>query len=159
MDYKSLALKAIKNEIGEFENNLLVTNKTDANGDYSFPCFSLSKTLRKSPVEIANDVASKIKIDGMQVEAKSGYVNFHIDKTKLASDVFSNLQKNGTDYFVENVGKNKIVAIDFSSVNLAKHFHIGHMRNTILGSALSNMFETYGYKVKKLNYSRAVVSD
>lgn len=152
MEYINSVFNALKKQVGDFNQSLIVVNKNDANGDFSFPCFSLSKTLKKSPVEIANDVANKIKIDGMQVEAKAGYVNFYMDKLALAQEVFSNLQKSGENYFVENIGKGKIIAIDFSSVNLAKHFHIGHMRNTILGASLSNMFEAYGYKVKKLNY-------
>jgi len=152
MDYKNSVILALNNEIDNFDSNLVVVNKVDANGDYSFPCFSLSKTLRKSPIIIAEELASKIKIDGIKIEAKAGYVNFYINKSTLAKEVFSNLQKSGENYFVENIGKSKIIAIDFSSVNLAKHFHIGHMRNTILGASLSNMFKTYGYNVKKLNY-------
>ncbi len=150
--YKSLIIKALNNQIGEFDESQIVLNKIDTNGDYSFPCFALSKMLKKSPIAIAEELAQKLFIKDVRVEAKSGYLNFFIDKTKLAKTVFSAVQKGDETLFSENVGKGQIVAIDFSSVNLAKHFHIGHMRNTILGAALSNIFEAYGYKTQKLNY-------
>ncbi len=152
MNYKNLVINSLKTQIENFDSSLIVTNKTDANGDYSFPCFSLSKIYKKSPVVIADELASKININGMHIEAKAGYLNFFIDKKNLAKKVYLDLEQNGNNLFVEDVGKGEVVAIDFSSVNLAKHFHIGHMRNTILGSALSSMLENYGYKVIKLNY-------
>lgn len=150
--YKSLIVNALTKQIGEFDAGLVVLNKTDTNGDYSFPCFCLAKTLHKSPVAIAEDLAQKIVLKDIRLEAKSGYLNFFIDKTKIAKIVLNQVQKGDDSLFSENLGKGKIIALDFSSVNLAKHFHIGHMRNTILGAALANMFEAYGYKTQKLNY-------
>ena len=128
--------------------------KDSVNGDYAFPCFKLAKELKKSPMIIANEIKEKIVLDVAvieKVDVVSGYLNFFVNKEKLA-EVIVNEFKTNKEYGKSKIGEGKNIVIDYSHPNIAKPFHIGHLRSTVIGQALYNAYEYLGYNVKGLNY-------
>ncbi len=123
-------------------------------GDFAFPCFALSKELKKNPVEIAKDLASKIKKPKSieKIISIGPYVNFFVDKSALGKSVLSDVLKQKKKYGESDDLKNEIVAIDYSSPNIGKPFHFGHLRSTIIGESLARILECRGAKVERLNY-------
>ncbi|MDP4039457.1 MAG: arginine--tRNA ligase [Candidatus Pacearchaeota archaeon] len=129
-------------------------------GDYAFPCFSLAKKLKKSPIEIAKDLASSILKNISKagkdlwiekVDALNGYVNFFINQKKLALNILSKIEKEKEEY-----GKSKTkrkTMIEFSDPNTHKAFHIGHVRGTSFGESLARILEFSGDNVIRANYS------
>ena len=122
-------------------------------GDYAFPCFRLSKTLRKSPAQIADLLAAKIRADYLsRVEAVKGYLNFFIDRATYAEKVVEAVLEAGEAYGGDNSGAGKTVVLDYSSINIAKRFHIGHLSTTMIGNALYKIYEFLGYKCVGINH-------
>lgn len=123
-------------------------------GDFALPCFKFAKVLRKSPVMIAQDLAAKIEPDDLisSVTAVNGYLNFKIDRAGLAKTTLAEVEKGGANYGSSDIGNGKTVCIDYSSVNIAKPFHIGHLSTTVLGSALYKIYDFLGYKVVGINH-------
>jgi arginyl-tRNA synthetase len=122
-------------------------------GDYALPCFSFAKKMRKSPVEIAKDLAHKINSKELdKVEAVGPYVNFFVNTADIAKEVMSRVFKEKENYGSSKEGKGKTVVIDMSSPNIAKPFGIGHLRSTIIGNSVSKILEFSGFKVVKVNY-------
>jgi arginyl-tRNA synthetase len=123
------------------------------NADLSFPCFTLAKKKKKSPGEIAEDIASKIKPRGYLKQAvpMGPYVNFHLDWTKLGRDLLKKVLKEKDCYGSLKVGKEKVM-VEFAHPNTHKSFHIGHVRNIITGESLSRILEFNGKKVIRANY-------
>lgn len=125
------------------------------NGDYAFPCFRLAKALKKSPQQIASEIKEKIEIDGTileKIEVLGGYLNFYINKQVLTQEVLNEIAAEEGEYGKSKIGEGKNVVIDYSHPNIAKPFHIGHLRSTVIGQALYNVYEYQGYNVKGLNY-------
>ena len=152
MDLKKLVFDNIKDiaVLSEVDNlyNLLTYTADSKNGDITLPCFSLAKVLRKSPLMIADEVKNNISSDVFEkVENVNGYLNFYFDKKKVYSLVVQDDAGN-----IRELGKGKTVFLDFSSLNLAKYMHIGHLSTTVIGSVISNTYEYLGYNVKRLNY-------
>lgn len=152
MDLKKLVFDNIKDiaVLAEVDNlyNLLAYTADSKNGDITLPCFSLAKVLRKSPLMIAEEIKSNISAEIFEkVENVNGYLNFYFDKKK----VYELVAKDGSDN-VRELGKGKTVFLDFSSLNLAKYMHIGHLSTTVIGSVISNTYEYLGWNVKRLNY-------
>ena len=152
MDLKGLVFDNIKNiEILAEVDNLyyLLTYTADyKNGDITLPCFSLAKTLRKSPMIIADEIKSKIDSDLFdRVDNVNGYLNFFFNKKKIYNLVVNDSVSN-----IRTLGQGKTVFLDFSSLNLAKYMHIGHLSTTVIGSVISNTYEYLGWNVKRLNY-------
>lgn len=146
MDFKKEILKLVKKKIGDIVQLEVPPDKNF--GDYSFPCFPLSKKLKKSPNHIAEDLSRKFKADFLEkVEAKAGYVNFFIKKDMLIKSAVENALKK--DYG-ELKSKSKVV-IEFPSPNTNKPLHLGHVRNILLGMSVSNLLEFAGNKVIKVN--------
>jgi len=137
----------------EIEKLIEIPSKQDL-GDFAFPCFSLAKIEKKSPLLISKEIAKKArkKLTGeiSGVEIKSAYVNFFVDKKLLAKKVLNEATKKG--YGSSKEGRNKKVVIDLSSPNIAKPFGVGHLRSTIIGGAISNIANYLGYKSFKINY-------
>ncbi|MDE6411437.1 MAG: arginine--tRNA ligase [Clostridia bacterium] len=156
MDYKRYIAERILIEgvsTGEIEDNLAVPPDSSM-GDYALPCFKFAKILRKSPVMIAEELKAKFPVGGeiKEVSAVNGYLNFRIDKQKLAEEVLTQILKEKERYGASDEGKGKTVCIDYSSVNIAKPFHIGHLSTTVLGGALYRIFNFLGYKAVGINH-------
>jgi len=125
--------------------------KSPSLGDYAFPTFSLSKEFKKDPNEIAIELSKEVKGD-FRVEVRGGYLNFFVDKDKLAKETLSKVLKEKTKYGSTNLGGKKVIVIDMSSPNIAKPFGIGHLRSTIIGDALRNLYTFLGYRVVRINH-------
>ena len=123
-------------------------------GDYAFPCFLLAKALRKSPQNLAREVAVKFKPVGLLSDctAAGAYLNFRIQREAWAEVVLKRIFFKDTCYGQSSEGEGKRVLIEFSSPNIAKPFHVGHLRSTIIGNALCQIFERRGYQVIRLNH-------
>ncbi len=123
-------------------------------GDYALPCFKFAKTLRQSPAAIAEKLKEAYKIDEVinEVSAVNGYLNFKVNKIALTSDVLNNILKAEEDYGSSDTGKGKTICIDYSSVNIAKPFHIGHLSTTVIGGALYKLYKFLGYNVVGINH-------
>ena len=107
-------------------------------GDYAFPCFKLAKTLRKAPPLIARGIADAIRGNAMfeKVEQVNAYVNMFISREEFVGDVVSAVLAEKEDYGKSNVGEGKTVIVEYSSPNIAKPFHIGHIRSTVIGNSI-----------------------
>jgi len=122
-------------------------------GDLALPCFRLSKILRKSPVMIANELAEKFASEKInKVEAVNGYLNFYISDSYLANDLLNTILLKGADYGKNEIGKGKTVVLDYSSPNICKPFHVGHLGTTIIGHSLRKIHEFCGYKCIGINH-------
>lgn len=147
-EIKSCLKKHIK---GEF---LLEIPPNPSMGDFALPCFQLAKKFKKSPVEIAKDLAKKIKLPDIvdSVKADGPYLNFFLNNNKITKKIISKVLKEKSSYGKTNLGKNNKVVIDYSSPNIGKPFHIGHLRSTIIGNSLKLLHEFLNYKVVGINH-------
>ena len=133
--------------------NLLEQPKSSDLGDIAFPAFSLAKVERKAPQAIAADIVEKIDTTHFdKVVATGPYVNFFLNKAEISGQVIKEVVKEGADYGQQNEGKGENVTIDLSSPNIAKPFSVGHLRSTVIGDALSNIFRKMGYNTIKINH-------
>jgi len=123
-------------------------------GDYAFPCFRLAKTMRKAPNLIAEDIAAKISNNEMfdKVQNVNAYVNMFVKKTDLAKTTLCSVMNKKEKYGSANQGEHQRVIVEYSSPNIAKPFHIGHIRTTVIGNALANIYEFLGYDVVRINH-------
>ena len=157
IDFKKIIAEAISKVLEmdalEIEKTIEKPKGPD-NGDYAFPCFRLAKTLRKAPPMIADDIKAKIKVNQdeiTKIEVVGGYVNFFVNKELLASEVLNKMAKEN-DYGKSEIGNGKNIVIDYSAPNIAKPFHIGHLRSTVIGGALYNIYKYLGYNVIGINH-------
>lgn len=153
MDLKGIVFEKLKDidALKDIDNlyELLSYTNDAKNGDITLPCFSLAKVLRKSPVVIADGILAQCQSEDFEkVENVNGYLNFFLNRKK----VFELVSKDLADDNTEKPGKDKTVFIDFSSLNLAKYMHIGHLSTTVIGSVIANTYEYLGYNVQRLNY-------
>ena len=157
IDIKELISESISKEIN-IDQNIIYKNisqiKEKDKGDYTFACFSLSKELKKSPVDIANEIKDKIKLSDEieKIESINGYLNFYISKEFLTKEVFKEYDLSKEEFGKSNIGNGKTVVIDYSSPNIAKPFHVGHLRSTVIGHALYNIYKFLGYNVVGINH-------
>lgn len=145
--------KAINLDANEIEGYIEVP-KDGANGDYAFPCFKLAKELRKAPPVIANEIKENIELEKNvidKIEVIGGYLNFYINKELLVTETIQEIQK-AENYGASNIGNGKNIIVEYSSPNIAKDFHIGHLRNTVIGSALYNVYKYLGYNTIGMNH-------
>ena len=128
--------------------------KDKKNGDFAYPCFNLAKILRNSPVNIASELKEKIvlPVEISKVEVVNGYLNFYINDLDISKKVLVKIINEQEKYGFQNVGNNANVCIDYSSPNIAKPFHLGHFRTTIIGRAISNLYKELGYNTISINY-------
>lgn len=140
-------------DISEIEGYIEVPPSSDM-GDYAFPCFRLAKILKKSPMLIAEELKEKINIGENieKIEIVSGYLNFFINKTSLIQTVLKELEEKQDNFGANNSGNGKNIIVEYSSPNIAKPFHIGHLRNTIIGAALYNIYKYLGYNTIGINH-------
>lgn len=133
--------------------NLLEQPKSSDLGDIAFPAFSLAKVERKAPQAIATEIAEKIDQSAFEkVVATGPYVNFFLDKSKISDHVIKSVITAGADYGQQDEGHGQNVTIDLSSPNIAKPFSVGHLRSTVIGDALSNLYRKMGYNTIKINH-------
>ena len=156
MDYKRYIAERIPVE-GVSANeicDLLAVPPDPSMGDYALPCFRFAKILRKSPVAIAEELKAKIPADEVisEVSAVNGYLNFKVSKVGLAEGTLSRILKEGARYGASDLGAGKTICLDYSSVNIAKPFHIGHLSTTVLGGALYRIFKYLGYNAVGINH-------
>lgn len=123
-------------------------------GDYGWPCYSLSKSLKKDPNSIATELSGAISTDPSicSVSTKGPYLNFTLDKRSVIKYICHEIFFKGSDFATDNIGQGKTVVIDYSSPNIAKPMGIGHLRSTVLGASLKRIFEHLGYKVVGINH-------
>ena len=133
--------------------NLLEQPKSSDLGDIAFPAFSLAKIERKAPQAIATDIAEKIDASHFEkVVATGPYVNFFLDKSQISDQVIKSVIQAGADYGQQEEGQGANVTIDLSSPNIAKPFSVGHLRSTVIGDAISNIYKKMGYNTIKINH-------
>lgn len=160
INFKQIIAKQISKatEINEEElETYIETPKDTKNGDYSFPCFRLAKELKKAPPVIANEIKEKLEQELKEnneiekIEVVGGYLNFFVNKSILAQEVLEEVSKS-EEYGKTEMGKEKNIVIDYSAPNIAKPFHIGHLRSTVIGGALYNIYKYLGYNVTGVNH-------
>ncbi len=157
IDFKQRIAKAVAEVVNidekELESYIEIPKDTN-NGDYAFPCFRLAKELKKAPPLIANDIREKMSIDGTiieKVEVVGGYLNFYIYQEQIVKEVLTEIA-NQNEYGKSEIGKGKNIVIDYSAPNIAKPFHIGHLRSTVIGGALYNVYQYLGYHTIGINH-------
>ena len=156
IDFKNVIANELKkvtniDNIGEYIE--IPANKEM--GDLSLPCFKLAKEMKKSPPIIANEINENLQLPAelfSKTEVVNGYLNFFINPTALIETVFEEFENKKDSYGSCNIGEGKTVVIDYSSPNIAKPFHIGHLKTTVLGGALYNIYKFLGYKVVGVNH-------
>ena len=156
MDYKKyiaekLQIDGVSSE--EIYETIALPPNTEM-GDYAIPCFKFAKIMRKSPVMIAESLKESFQTDDVvcEVSAVNGYLNFKINKTGFVKGTLDKIFKEKDGYGSAEIGAGKTICIDYSSINIAKPFHIGHLSTTVLGGALYRIFNYLGYKVVGINH-------
>ena len=157
MNFKDYTVKKIS-DITEIEestvSSLVEIPPNPQMGDLAFPCFSLAKTMRKSPMIIASELAERFSGDEYidHAEAAGGYLNFFYSKAAFAKDTLEQVLAAGESWGSSKKGNGKTVLVEFSSPNIAKPFHIGHLFSTAVGNSLERIYRHLGYKIEKLNH-------
>jgi len=154
-DFKLHIIEKIVDEIGSegIDESIIEVPPDPLLGDYAFPCFVLSKRLKKAPAQIAEYLTGKIKPDEMIAEVKSfgPYLNFFVNKALMAGNVLEESKKAGNKYGHSGKGDGKTIVIEYPGPNTNKPLHLGHMRNMALGLSMSNILKSQGYEVKIVN--------
>ncbi|ERI89691.1 arginine--tRNA ligase [Clostridiales bacterium oral taxon 876 str. F0540] len=156
MDYKKLVAERIKEHV-DLELNLIerlieIPPRPEM-GDFAFPCFQLSKVLRKAPVMIAEELKGKINKEGFErIESQGPYLNFFMDKGNFIKDHVERVLSEGEKYGASSIGEGKNVIVEYSSPNIAKNFHVGHLTTTVIGNALYRMMGFEGYNAIGVNH-------
>lgn len=158
ISFKNEIAKAIAEvtnlDVEELKTYIEIPPNSDL-GDYAFPCFKLAKALKKTPQIIAIEIKDNIKLDENiieKIEVIGGYLNIYINKTTLAKNVLKEISEKQELYGSSNIGQGKNAVIEYSSPNIAKPFHIGHLRTTVIGGALYKIYKFIGYNVIGINY-------
>ncbi|MBQ3577400.1 MAG: arginine--tRNA ligase [Firmicutes bacterium] len=156
-DIKTEIARIIAEQAGLAEEEALALIEIppeSSKGDYAFPCFRLAKVLRKAPPLIAADIAEKIRGNALfeKVENVNAYVNMFIDKAYFAMNTLEDVVARGDLFGRQDIGGGKTVIVEYSSPNIAKPFHIGHIRSTVIGNAIYKLYDAIGYKVVRINH-------
>ncbi|MBE5732487.1 MAG: arginine--tRNA ligase [Clostridiales bacterium] len=155
MDLRRIVANSIETELLSSEElyQALTLSVDEKNGDVCLPCFKLAKTLRKSPMMIAEQIKACVKESEYieKTESVSGYLNFFLSKQKISEMILDEIAKKGEEYtpFEKN---GKTVCIDYSSINIAKPFHIGHLLTTVIGGSLYRIYKYLGYETVGINH-------
>ena len=158
LDFKEIIASEIKNATGLEKEELksyIEVPKDSSMGDYAFPCFKLAKELKKAPQIIAAEINEKLQIDEnviTKVEIVGGYINFYVNNVTLIKEVLKEYDDKKEEYGNSKIGEGKNVVIDYSAPNIAKPFHIGHLRSTVIGGALYNIYKFLNYNVTGVNH-------
>ncbi len=156
MDYKKKVAEAISKhidmDIESIEKLIEIPPKSEM-GDYAFPCFQLAKAFRKAPNMISEELSEKINKDGFEKIINVGpYVNFFADKSVFTKNTIEKVLNEGENYGSSNIGEGKTVCVEYSSPNIAKPFHVGHLFTTAIGNSLYKLFKKEGYNVEGINH-------
>jgi arginyl-tRNA synthetase len=156
MDYKkkiaSLINQEIDLDIEKIEQLIEIPPRAEM-GDYAFPCFQLSKLKKKAPYVIAVELKEKLKDLGFEkIESLGPYLNFFVDKGEFSKSTIQKIIKEGDNYGASNLGGGKTVCVEYSSPNIAKPFHVGHLFSTVIGHSLYKMFNKEGYNTIGINH-------
>ncbi len=146
--------KVTQLEVKEIESYIEMPPNEEM-GDYSFPCFRLAKTLKKAPQVIAQELKEQINVDESlieKVEVMNAYINFFVNPKALTETVLTEVTEKKEKFGSSNIGEGKNIVIDYSSPNIAKPFHIGHLRSTVIGSALYKIYSFLGYNCIGINH-------
>jgi len=147
MDFKQEIIDALRKETKLEEIHLEVPPNPEL-GDFAFPCFSLAKAYKKAPVQIAQDLASKIKIKSMsKIEAKGPYLNFFVNKENFTQDILTKMQKS-ENYGSLDLGKKKKILVEHTSINPNASPHVGRARNALIGDSIVRLLKFQGYDVE-----------
>ena len=158
IDYKKEIAKIIGSIVKIDDKEIKKMVEKPANnemGDFSFPCFKLAKELKKSPMIIAQEICEKMKVDAEvfeNIEIVNGYINFFVNKERIIKEVLEEVSNKKEEYGKSTLGAGQNIIVEYSSPNIAKPFHIGHLRNTVIGSSLYNMYKYLGYNTIGINH-------
>jgi len=158
LDFKKVIADKLEKLIEPMDSNqiydILELPPNPEMGDLALPCFKLSKIMKRSPVQIAQELAEKMQgAESVEkVEAVSGYLNIFFDRNVFIKEVLASAIKEKDKYGSQDIGKGKTVVIDYSAPNIAKPFHIGHLRSTVIGNSLYKIFNFMGYKCVGVNH-------
>ncbi len=158
IDYKQQIAELLSSVLEEMDQetiaNILEVPADETMGDYAFPCFRLAKIFRKAPPLIAADIATKISDDPLfaKVEQVNAYVNMFLSREAFAADIVKQINEASDAYGRQNVGEGKKVIVEYSSPNIAKPFHIGHIRSTVIGNSIYKIYDALGYDVMRINH-------
>lgn len=158
INFKKQVSTLISEQVDGFEEAdidvLIETPPSYDLGDYALPCFKFAKALRKSPNVIAEEIAKNLEGNKYfeKIENKGGYINFFVNKTLLAESVLAEVIEKGEDFGRSDMGKGGNVTIDYSSPNIAKSFHVGHLRSTVIGNSLYKIYDFLGFNSIGINH-------
>lgn len=146
--------KTVDLNANEIQQYIEIPPNSEKMGDYSFPCFKLAKILKKSPQEIATSIETKLDCGAeiAKIKVIGGYLNFYINKLFLIENVLTEIDKKQENYGACDMGNGKNIIVEYSSPNIAKPFHIGHLRNTIIGASLYKIYQFLGYNTIGINH-------
>ncbi len=157
MDFKMEIAKLISSAADIDVNEVISAIEIPPNsemGDYAYPCFKLAKVFRKAPPMIANELVEKIEKKDFIKEIKvvGAYINFFTEKSVYIKEVLGAVFENNENYGKSTEGNGKTIVIDYSSPNIAKPFHVGHLRSTVIGNAIYKIYECLGYNCEGVNH-------
>lgn len=156
LDYKDLIATGISGALEiskEDVERLLEIPPRAEMGDYAFPCFQLAKTLRKAPNSIATELKEKLHLEAVErIEVMGPYVNFFLNQQAFLKDTVETVLSQGETYGTTALGENKRIIVEYSSPNIAKPFHVGHLFTTVIGNSLSKIYGKQGYEVVRINH-------
>ena len=158
IDFKEKIAEEIRKKIDITKEELkeyLEIPKDSKMGDYALPCFKLAKQMRKSPVDIANGIKEEIEVPNTyisKIDAINGFLNIFINNEMLVKDLLNEMENKKEAYGSSNIGSGKNIIVEYSSPNIAKPFHVGHLRTTVIGRALYNMYKFLGYNTIGINH-------
>ena len=158
IDFKEKIAEEISKKIDITKEELkeyLEIPKDSKMGDYALPCFKLAKQMRKSPVDIANGIKEEIEVPNTyisKIDAINGFLNIFINNEMLVKDLLNEMENKKEAYGSSNIGNGKNIIVEYSSPNISKPFHVGHLRTTVIGRALYNMYKFLGYNTIGINH-------
>ena len=144
----------LKTNIGIEKDDIIIEIPKDrALGDFAMPCFGLAKKMHQNPSIIASNILEKMdKSNFDNIEIKNGYINFFLNKRKTVENIINNVLNEKDKYASSDIGNGKNIVIDYSAPNIAKPFGVGHLRSTVIGNAIKNIYKKLGYNVIGINY-------
>ena len=144
----------LKTNIGIEKDDIIIEIPKDrALGDFAMPCFGLAKKMHQNPSIIASNILEKMdKSNFDNIEIKNGYINFFLNKRKTVENIINNVLNEKDKYASIDIGNGKNIVIDYSAPNIAKPFGVGHLRSTVIGNAIKNIYKKLGYNVIGINY-------